>query len=339
MRTLRHVPFVCPQCHTSEVIEELHYEPETSYLDDVVIPLECPECGSRLYAARMKTAADQPMVFMISAAPKRPHDSAKLPVTLEFAREILARTGDVEIPELETLGSGPYSEDSFDSFLVERGITPCKPVGELEMLVIGHSAPTADLDEILRNRQGKKLRVYSQELFLLYLITGFDPLDGDHEWLMMKASGHPGLDYLSSLAFPWPTTDVWEVLLGTLNLTFDRPALGLLGAMGYRVGKNGVPEGRRRVILTTACLLPLARLPEKFLGQWDDDYLEEWGSENSAARLSKMADSIATFCRNQKRKRTPSGQAIADWESDLRWLKATFYVGRYRFRWPSTKVF
>ena len=57
----------------------------------------------------------------------------------------------------------------------------------------------------------------------------------------------------------------------------------------------------------------------------------------AAARLKKMAETIAALARNAKRRNNASlDQAIRDWEHDLSFLYHTYYVGHFGFGWPST---
>lgn len=46
-------------------------------------------------------------------------------------------------------------------------------------------------------------------------------------------------------------------------------------------------------------------------------YMREWGGPSSGERLLKTANSIAAFCRDEKRKSRPSEEAVSDWEDDL----------------------
>lgn len=52
------------------------------------------------------------------------------------------------------------------------------------------------------------------------------------------------------------------------------------------------------------------------------DYMEEWGKNQSPARLEKMANSIAAFARNFLRRRNQKNYdtAIREWIDDLAWL-------------------
>ena len=68
-------------------------------------------------------------------------------------------------------------------------------------------------------------------------------------------------------------------------------------------------------------------------------YIAQWGDPGSVARLKKLAESIAAFARNAKRKREADMQAaVDDWESDLRFLHDKYYSGRYNFGWPDSSI-
>lgn len=144
------------------------------------------------------------------------------------------------------------------------------------------------------------------------------------EWQRRRSIVHTG-DY-----FAWPSTDApgGDGSLSTRGWLDD----GLLSQMGYRVGNTrGEEQPRRRKILAEvfASSLPPV-LPPVFLA--------EWGSAESAARLRKMAESIASFCRNAKRQRICKTTAIDEWERDLEYLYREYYVGKFHFDWPSTQI-
>lgn len=109
--------------------------------------------------------------------------------------------------------------------------------------------------------------------------------------------------------------------------------LGFLKHAGYRVGQHGATNSVRRSALTHA--FKSSSVPMTFPAE----YRAEWGTPDSAARLKKMAECMATFCRNAKRKEDPAyALSIVEWEIDLAWLKTTYYDGRFelRFVWPVT---
>jgi hypothetical protein len=93
---------------------------------------------------------------------------------------------------------------------------------------------------------------------------------------------------------------------------------------------NGLSESERWEILDTVFLRPLLKMDNAA-------YLNEWGEPNSAKRLQKLAESIAAFTRNAKRRNTGSfSKAIQDWETDLAYLKRAYYKNRFSFQYPRT---
>jgi hypothetical protein len=132
--------------------------------------------------------------------------------------------------------------------------------------------------------------------------------------------------------FHWPTTNA-PVGLGKI-VNADWPDRGLLRYFGYAVGQKGKSISYRKAILSR--VFELDALPTIV----SSAYMADWGDRCSSARLKKMAYSIATFCRNAKRKRFAwMRHAIENYEDDLAWLKVSYYDGRFdhRFRWPTTK--
>ena len=105
-------------------------------------------------------------------------------------------------------------------------------------------------------------------------------------------------------------------------------------ALGYKVGKAGIQgakKGRERLMEIY--------MKEDLPAVMSKGYLAEWGSPHTCARLEKMANSIATFCRNAKRdEKKDKTVAIEHWEEDLEWIKTKFYRDHCQFWWPSTKV-
>jgi hypothetical protein len=131
--------------------------------------------------------------------------------------------------------------------------------------------------------------------------------------------------------FDWPSTDAPASRYGFSGDHFSYKE-GLLSFVGYQVGRNGLsPETR---LQTLDCVfhnkLPNVESPE---------YMDEWSSPRTPGRLQKMAESIAAFTRNAKRRTSHDlSQAIDDWESDLRYLYDEYYVGTFHFSWPPRDV-
>lgn len=140
------------------------------------------------------------------------------------------------------------------------------------------------------------------------------------------------LDRLLELAqeyFRWPSIKAMPGNEPISSTTW--PSTGLLSYLGYHVGKPALPAIKRREILDQAYqdILPTVNNPI---------YMSEWGPPKSSVRLKKIAESLAAFCRNQKRKNSDHSKstAITDWESDLAYLKHKYYNNVYNFQWPRT---
>lgn len=128
-------------------------------------------------------------------------------------------------------------------------------------------------------------------------------------------------------AFPWPTTKAPKGKSGLDS--GDWHLIGMLSYLGYRVGKtNGVTQGVRHQILDlcfSGAVPPINGL----------DYMRGWGLPGTTDRLRKLANEIASFARNGKRKRAANLEhAVADWEADLSYLYRRYYVGKFSFTWP-----
>lgn len=126
--------------------------------------------------------------------------------------------------------------------------------------------------------------------------------------------------------FDWPTTDAPASKFGFKgdNFTYQE---GLLSYVGYSAGVNAPNQETRTDILDCVFHNQIPRVisPEHML---------EWGAPKSPDRLRKMANCLATFTRNAKRRRAADYSiAIAHWESDLDYLHRTYYVGKFHFAW------
>lgn len=129
--------------------------------------------------------------------------------------------------------------------------------------------------------------------------------------------------------FCWPST---EAIKGNGKLSqFTNLDEGMLSYLGYHVGvTRGVHTSERRNILDRAFA---GHLPPVF----SPIHMREWSEPSSAARLKKLAECIASFARNTKRRENDTlEQAIKEWEQDLNYLFEKYYMGKFRFAWPST---
>jgi hypothetical protein len=139
------------------------------------------------------------------------------------------------------------------------------------------------------------------------------------------------ISYLSAKevqSFRWPTTAVIGDSASALRIAHFDYDQGLLKFMGYAVGQNGAYRNRRQQVLDYVFNEKVPKVQSK-------EYMAEWGEPKSVDRLKKLADSLAAFARNARRRRSSDmDHAIAEWEEDLKYLKDTYYTGRFRFDWP-----
>jgi len=131
---------------------------------------------------------------------------------------------------------------------------------------------------------------------------------------------------LSIESFLWPTTNV-EASECDLENTDEWPKKGILGFMSYKVGEQGINETSRHDILDYVYSQDLPNVNSI-------EYMKEWGVPRSSRRLMKMAQSIASFARNAKKRNDNKYElAISEWEADLDYLKCTYYKNN-SFIWP-----
>jgi hypothetical protein len=131
--------------------------------------------------------------------------------------------------------------------------------------------------------------------------------------------------------FPWPTTNVVEsnAPLGSDVFQFTQ---GVLGYMGYKVGKSGCTKSKREALLEDVYCRRLPNINSTA-------YMSEWGAPKTAKRLRKIAISIAEFAKSHKKHDAMKfATAIRDWEADLEYLRLHFYEGKYSFGWPETSA-
>ena len=127
--------------------------------------------------------------------------------------------------------------------------------------------------------------------------------------------------------FDWPTTEVRTGSAGLGQVGWVPE--GVLKYLGYTVGKGSplTPQSRQAILRRVFNMrLPPFERPS---------YMREWGGPASAARLRKMAESIASFIRLAKAQaQSDKSVSIAEWEADLEMLRLQYYVEKFGFGWP-----
>lgn len=245
---------------------------------------------------------------------------------------------------ISTVGSNPYSESELDNFIKAVGEMEVYYVdSETEILIVGREDweyKKEVFEELLDSREGKQLKIYSQEMFLAYWITGQDPFE-DVEVALSFAEGHPALEHFRALPrVDWINTTI-SLTNNSGKLKIKKPAIGVLKHAGYVVGKNkGLSPDERQKILRKVFISQLYEiLSEEYVRDCKKNYpyyLDEWGAAKSERRLVKMRDFIASGCRT--RKRAGHNEAASDYEDDLEWLRLNFHKGHFKFDWENYQI-
>lgn len=229
------------------------------------------------------------------------------------------------------VGDGPWPIDNFTELLQEIGFevwqNGCD--ADIEVVIVGRENWSESvIDAQIEERDGESLRVYPQELFVMLLAMQADPLQiADPESLLKFVDGHPVFEYLFNQEFPWPETAFEDGPPATIGEGFDgEDASSPLYKMGYSVAQQVALTPSRR-----HDLLEETYAEESLPWCISDEYMEDWGEANSRKRLRRIAWHLHLMTKRFKRHM----EAVARWESDLDWLKRTYYKPIHRFRWPS----
>jgi len=226
-------------------------------------------------------------------------------------------------------GAIPFGTDVLKKFLNKFNYYDVRLGTNTDILIVGRKYwNKVRLEKLLDEKSGMSLKVYSQEMFLSYLASGRDPFS-NKEILYQFQSNHPVLEYFSELGFDWPSTYVINSSHAELLTDTEWETIGVLKYYGYQVGENGLRTYARRLILDKVFN---SNLPN---GVWKHSYTSQWGMPKSPTRLKKMSNSLASFCKNQKKRNNKL--AASHYESDLEWLKKKYYKKSFRFKWPSAK--
>ena len=229
------------------------------------------------------------------------------------------------------VGDGPWPIDNFTELLQEIGFevwqNGCD--ADIEVVIVGRENWSESvIDAQIEERDGESLRVYPQELFVMLLAMQADPLEiADPESLLKFVDGHPVFEYLFNQEFPWPETAFEDGPPATIGEGFDgEDASSPLYKMGYSVAQQVALTPSRR-----HDLLEETYAEESLPWCISDEYMEDWGEANSRKRLRRIAWHLHLMTKRFKRHM----EAVARWESDLDWLKQTYYKPIHRFRWPT----
>lgn len=252
----------------------------------------------------------------------------------------LIESGDPDATKIEngwlgSTGHGPWGEQLFKASLEEVGYQfYAMSDDDLEYIVVGRNGwSKTDLLAQIEAREGRPLRIYSQEMFFAKLAVGRDPFEsGDAELLAAFAGDHPALQFLMSIPDPWPTVVNIEpetvVIVGSEDFGVKEAPLHI---MGYRAGKSGLSDAERRKILTDF----FESRELKFSSESNDAYIAKWGRGGGAQRLYRMAAHIKYLAYGPNGRDSRKAEAQSEWIGDLKWLKEKYFANyKTKFSWP-----
>lgn len=166
--------------------------------------------------------------------------------------------------------------------------------------------------------RGKKLPSFDE------LRVYIDAIEG--HWQHLRSEQRLNPDF-----FQWPSTIAW---LGDGCFDFEKDLeSGVLSTFGYSVNQeDNLDEATRLRLLDEIFHV---NLPPVFYPQT----LTDWDDPASAGRLRKMANCLAAFSRNAKRRiHRDLSLAVEKWETDLRYLRHRYYIEHFGFDWPRSDL-
>lgn len=233
--------------------------------------------------------------------------------------------------DIAVVGEGPFEDKQFCNLLRKFKYKTWNK--QCECLIIGHNNwNEQQLEDAICDENLDEIRVYSQELFILGMITGKDPFALPDDLLIRFAVGHPGLDLLVKNGFEWPAIEAFENLneekiqINASRFADESPLAD--ASINYHVGESGIHDkNNRHIKLEKAFLNPL-----KYTSQ-NEPYIKQWGAPNSRRRLWRMANHLS-WCVDFLGARDSMNTSVEHWLTDLEWLKERYYSRFMRFRWP-----
>lgn len=239
--------------------------------------------------------------------------------------------------KLLILGSGPWKKLELEEFLSSKYFECVSVEMNPSILILGDfDFDNEEIDRILFSESylNKNLRIYTQELFVYYLITGEDPLENwEVDTLLTAVEDHKGLQYILNFPeFTWPisSSDLESIDYSISEIDpSDWDEESPLRKLGYTVKEGALSEQQRHNLLTRAFSEPL----DEYLNSSHEK--ERWGKANSAQRLYAIASFISWLNGFQGSNKPGASER---WRNDLQWLKEEFYLRRMKFEWPNPIV-
>lgn len=246
-------------------------------------------------------------------------------------------------PKVAFSGDGPFDSADLEASARSLGLRvgQCGARQPAGILIVGRQGwQRDDIERHFEALQDAELFIFPQELWVAALLIRHNPFrdledDATRSALEAFGEGHPVIEWLRRMQFPWPEWSADEdPPPGDLEQQVEASPLVKLE---YRVGKtHGLPVTTRRRILSEAFTLPQlpsASFVDGVRPAKQREYMESWGGSRSRTRLRRIAWHLAMLVSMHARLRNHE-VAVADWEADLAWLKKEHYSRFMRFQWP-----
>ncbi len=311
-------------------------------------PQQPPAKAKLQTSPKHQTAAEPPQTFSArknkTGISSMPADGSIHPMATAAFLKLLERAP-LKAEELvdqpvAILGDGPWPSEHLNQMLKGKRVYAISLKPSVQAVIVGRSnVDTASIKEWLGETYATN-KVYPQELFALYVVTGIDPLEAiDREHAEHWVREHPVLHEL----FGDLDADLtWSFLGNTeqIDEEFDEDQKVIhlpegespLVKMGYIVGTHfGLLPLERREILKKAFE---GRIPRATNHENIEEYMKQWGAPKTSQRLWRIAKHLAGQVYLKRRNPTME-VAVSEWSADLKWLRSQIYPRvRYRFRWP-----
>jgi hypothetical protein len=240
-------------------------------------------------------------------------------------------------------GDGPFLQSDLEGSARELGLRVgrCGARNAAKILIVGRDDWDQQAIQAHLDAAGEdELFVFPQELWIASMLISYNPFRCLDEETCRSAvesfgEGHPVIEWLRGLEFPWPEFQVSD----------DAPSTALeqqvkaspLVRLEYRVGTtNGQPTKERRRILSEAFStddLPKADFRDGVRPAMQREYMQSWGGSSSRKRLRRIAWHLAMLINMHSRQQNLE-TAVEEWQADLAWLRKNHYSPAMRFRWP-----
>lgn len=250
------------------------------------------------------------------------------------------KAGDLVDQPVAILGDGPWGGAELARSLKRKKVYAISLKPSVQAVIVGtRGVETAQIEEWLAGTLATN-RIYPQELFVFYILTGIDPLrEIDEEQAEHWICYHPVLNELFGdlgagltwrfPAIPAKTEEGFDEDEEIIHLPEGESPLA---KMGYVVGFHfGLPPDERRAILKRSFE---GRIPNATNHEMLEAYMRQWGSPGTSQRLWRIAKHLAGQIYLKRRNPT-MGVAVSEWVDDLNWLHKNLYPKvRFKFRWP-----